>query len=138
MIQVKIKDKASQVITHEGHFENSEEANNWIQSIESQSVNPWGLPQREKEFDSCSEDEINSAIDIIEQVTEFIDDIEIVIKPKMALRGVRSSWFIVERKTLLARLAASAASAASFKAISALVRSVVSIIDTSIFSQVSS
>jgi len=54
-----------------GSFSSDEEMNTWINNCKA--VNAWGLSERLKKYDECSEEEIVSAIEIIEAVTQSIE-----------------------------------------------------------------
>jgi hypothetical protein len=61
MIKKKIRNIASQLITHEGTFENETLANSWIESIESQNPCPFGAPDSYE----IETEEINQAQEIL-------------------------------------------------------------------------
>jgi hypothetical protein len=85
MIQVKIKDIASNKLTHGGQFDTIEEAQDWIQQTESGAINPWGIPQRQKKVSECSQEELDSALEIIPEQSESQDDEMVVIQEAMAV-----------------------------------------------------
>jgi hypothetical protein len=85
MMQVKIKDIASNQLTHGGQFDTIEEAQDWIQQTESGAINPWGIPQRQKKVSECTQEELDSALEIIPEQSESQDDEMVVIQEAMAV-----------------------------------------------------
>jgi hypothetical protein len=87
MIQVKIKDIATNTFTHGAKFENEEQAQAWITSIESGQINPWGLPQRQKPVVDCTQEELDSALEIIPEVIGIQEEggEEVEITPSLAV-----------------------------------------------------
>lgn len=85
MIQVKIKDIQTNQLTHGGQFDTIEEAQDWIQQIESGDVNPWGLPRRQKKVSECTQEELDSALEIIPEQSESQDDEMMVTQEAMAV-----------------------------------------------------
>ena len=71
MFKVQIKNIASQQYTHGGQFPSMEEAQSWIDSIISQGINcPWGKLERLVPQSECSQEELDSALELIEAIGE--------------------------------------------------------------------
>lgn len=69
MFKVEIKDISSQQVTHSAKFETTNIAQEWVDKIKSQVPCPWGLLEREKNVEDCTQEELDSALEIIPETT---------------------------------------------------------------------
>jgi hypothetical protein len=94
MFEIKIIDIKSNQQTHGASFATEQEAQDWISLIESKLPCPWGKLERTIPFDQATEEELQDALEIIEEIYEE----DILISPKL-VRLPKTFQITTEDKT---------------------------------------